>query len=77
VDCDKLLRDCGIILRDDASNNVLRSRSYSYTLAGMISRVTMESGEKVDYSYDSLDRLTAEKRFGGKPHEENHPRCFR
>jgi len=45
----------------DASNKVLRSRSYTYTAAGLISDVTIETGEKAIYSYDSLDRLTREK----------------
>ena len=45
----------------DASNRVLKSRSYTYTTAGMISNITYETGEKAMYSYDSLDRLTREK----------------
>ena len=44
-----------------ASNGVLRSRTYTYTTAGMISNITFETGEKVAYSYDSLDRLTRER----------------
>jgi hypothetical protein len=43
------------------TNNVLRSRAYSYTLAGMISRVDMEYGGKAEYTSDRLDRLTREK----------------
>jgi RHS repeat-associated protein len=45
----------------NASNQVLRSRGYSYTTAGMINRINSEDGGYVDYSYDSLDRLTREK----------------
>ena len=45
----------------NASNQVLRSRSYSYSTAGMISRIDMEDGSHVNYSYDSLDRLTREQ----------------
>ena len=45
----------------NVSNKVVRSRSYSYTAAGMISRMNTEDGGYVDYSYDSLDRLTREK----------------
>jgi RHS repeat-associated protein len=45
----------------DASNRVLRSRSFTYTPAGLISNITFETGEKALYSYDSLDRLTREK----------------
>ena len=45
----------------DVSNKVLRSRSYTYTAAGLISDITFETSEKAIYSYDSLDRLTREK----------------
>ncbi|MEI6564788.1 MAG: RHS repeat-associated core domain-containing protein, partial [bacterium] len=45
----------------NASNQVLRSRSYNYTAAGMIDRINLEDGGHVEYTYDSLDRLTREK----------------
>ncbi|MEI6516136.1 MAG: hypothetical protein WCO77_09165, partial [bacterium] len=45
----------------NASNQVLRSRSYGYTSAGMISRIDLEDGGYVQYTYDSLDRLTRER----------------
>ena len=45
----------------NVSNQVLKSRVYTYTSAGMISNIAYETGEKATYSYDSLDRLTREK----------------
>ena len=57
---DILDRLTGITWRN-VSNQVLRSRTYSYTAAGMIARMDTEDGGHVDYSYDSLDRLTREK----------------
>jgi RHS repeat-associated protein len=45
----------------NVSNQVLRSRAYSYSPAGMIAEIDYETGERVVYSYDSLDRLTGEQ----------------
>lgn len=45
----------------DVSNQVLTSRAYTYTAAGLVGDITSESGEKTIYSYDSLDRLTRER----------------
>jgi RHS repeat-associated protein len=49
----------------NASNQVLRSRAYGYSAAGMITNAVYESGERADYTYDSLDRLTGEKHADG------------
>lgn len=56
---DSLDRVTGITWRN-ASNEVLRSFSYTFNSAGMITGVTREDGQSVDYGYDSLDRLTDE-----------------
>jgi RHS repeat-associated protein len=53
------------IVWHNASNQVLRSRSYGYSAAGMITNAVYESGERVTYSFDSLDRLTGEKHADG------------
>lgn len=37
-----------------------------YSAAGMmITNVTLESGERLEYSYDNADRLTGERRVSG------------
>jgi len=46
---------------ENASNQVLQCRSYTYNSAGMISQISYETGEQVVYTYDSLDRLTGEQ----------------
>jgi RHS repeat-associated protein len=46
----------------DASNRVLRSFGYAFDSADRIAGVNVENGDRVEYSYDSLDRLTAERR---------------
>jgi uncharacterized protein RhaS with RHS repeats len=56
----------GWIQQTDALSNVLRSRSYSYSMVGMITNANAvsESGERAAYTLDSLDRLTGEKHVG-------------
>lgn len=61
---DKLDRLTNVVWRN-ASNQVLRSRSYGYTMAGMIQSVEAEDGGRIEYTCDSLDRLTSEKRLDG------------
>ena len=57
---DKMDRLSTLIWKN-ASNQVLRSRSYTYNSAGMISQVGYETGEQVIFTYDSLDRVTGEQ----------------
>jgi len=64
-DYDVMDRITGMIWKD-ASSNVLRSFSYSYDAAGMITSVEAADGSSVLYSYDSLDRLTGETKLDAK-----------
>lgn len=59
---DKMDKVKSIVWRN-ASNAVLRSFAYGYTSADMIESVDMEDGSRTEYSYDTLDRLTREKRL--------------
>ena len=61
---DVLDRLTNLVWRDAASNAV-RSFAYAYNAAGMITNVTLESGERRDYAYDSADRLTGERWVSG------------
>lgn len=56
-------RKTGIVWRDGA-NNILRSLSYAYDAADMITNVVHASGARTAYVYDSLDRLLREEYFG-------------
>jgi len=41
----------------------VRSFDYAYSLAGMVTNVTLETGARLVYTYDSLQRLKSEKRL--------------
>ncbi|MBA4387731.1 MAG: hypothetical protein C0404_07100 [Verrucomicrobia bacterium] len=45
-----------------SGTNFVRNFGCGYNSAGLVSGVTFETGDQVAYSYDSLDRLTEEKR---------------
>lgn len=50
----------------DASSGTLRSFTYGYDSAHMITNVAREDGSSTAYSYDTIDRLTGEtRRFAG------------
>jgi len=49
-----------------ASSNVLRSFTYQYNNASMITNIALEDGSNLGYSYDDLDRLTGETRSGNQ-----------
>ena len=44
----------------NSSNDVLKSFTYDYDAASMITNLEREAGERITYAYDSLDRLTGE-----------------
>lgn len=50
------------IIWTDASNNILRSFTYTLNSAGMITEMFRESGENTVYTYDDLYRLVREKK---------------
>jgi RHS repeat-associated protein len=47
-----------------SDGSVLRSFAYGYNAASMITNIALETGARIVYSYDDLDRLTAETRTG-------------
>jgi RHS repeat-associated protein len=47
-----------------SDGSVLRSFAYGYNAASMITNISLETGTRIVYSYDDLDRLTAEIRTG-------------
>ncbi|MFO7871732.1 MAG: RHS repeat-associated core domain-containing protein [Kiritimatiellia bacterium] len=59
---DEMDRITGITWKD-SSGNVLKSFSYTYNNAGMITGVELDSGQDLQYTYDDLDRLTGEERL--------------
>ena len=59
---DVMNRPTNIMWRDVASN-VVRSLAYSYSDAGMITRITREDASHCDYEYDTLDRLVREQKY--------------
>lgn len=59
-------RVTNLVWRDDG-DRAIRSFAYTYDLIGMITNVLTESGERVTYEYDSLDRLIGERRSCGVP----------
>ncbi len=62
VSYDTMDRTAALVWKN-ASNQVVRSRSYAYNSAGMIAQIGYETGEQVAYSYDSRDRVTGETHF--------------
>jgi RHS repeat-associated protein len=47
-----------------SDGSVLRSFAYGYNAASMITNIALETGARIVYSYDDLDRLAAETRTG-------------
>ena len=46
----------------DGTGDVVRSYAYQYSLGGMITNLTRETGERTAYTYDDLDRLVGERK---------------